>query len=459
MQLGLFNTIDRETRSIKLVPVVNDRRFSHTWVIGKTGTGKSTALERWAIDDMLAGDGLAFFDPHGDAVEAILRHAPRRRRSDIILFNPAEAAIGFNAFDHVPDERKPFVASALVDTVKNLWSPGGFPTPALDQFLYNGARALMDIDDGTLFGLKFLLTSRSYRRRVLSRIKDPVIADFWETDFEEHMPEREQRERTLSTLNRIGALIADPLIRAVIAQPRNRLDFSAMMANGQVFLAALPQGRLGLEKSALIGSLLMSQLHLAALGRRSEPMQREQPPDLRVRRQDSSQGNAPRAPQGEHRTSLQSDIEVAAPLKPFHLYVDECHQFGATTLAEMLSGIRKFGVSMVLANQYLAQLPPSLKAALIGSVATTVAFRIGVADAAEIEPEFRLKNDDVSLTELAPFQACVRTGTNTLLLSMPETDAPEYPSAPSRIRRFMTSRYAMPRASIDKRIERFIGNT
>ena len=279
-------------------PIFNDRRFSHSLVIGKTGVGKSTALLRWILDDILDVEGIAVVDPHGDLAEAIIARVPRHRRADVIWFNPVEQPTAINIFDSVPEERKAFVASSVTDSFKAIWGYQDMPTPALEQFLFNGARAMMDVPDGTLFGLKFLLTSPTYRRRVVSHIKDPIIADFWKTDFAEHMPEREQRQRTLSTLNKIGALISDPAIRNCIAQSKNKIDFRSIIEDRKIFIAALPQGRLGIEKASLIGSLLLSQLQLSALSRTGE------------------------------RT-------------PFHLYIDECHHFAPGTLAEMLSGIRK----------------------------------------------------------------------------------------------------------------------
>jgi hypothetical protein len=416
MQLGLSKRFDAAAKQFVFAPVMNDRRFSHTWVIGKTGVGKSTALTRWAIDDILAGEGIAFFDPHGDAGDDIMRHIPRWRRKDVIYFNPYELAIGFNIFDTVPEERKSFVASSVVDSFKSVWGYGDFATPTLDQFLYNGARAMMDMPDGTLLGLKFLLTSPSYRKRVISHIKDPTIADFWLTDFEEHMPEREQRERTLSTLNKIGALISDPAIRASIGQVKSRIDLRSILDTGKVLIVSLSQGQLGIEKAALVGSLIMSQLHLAALTRSVER-------------------------------------------RPFHVYVDECHHFGAGSLAEMLSGIRKFGVSLVLANQYLDQLPPKLKAALIGTTGTIVAFRVGALDVDLIEPEFQLTRDDYSLCELEPYTTYVRSGLNTLHLTMPQVTAREYPAAPLRLRNANRCKYALPRQYVEDKIARFISNT
>ncbi len=417
MQLGLLKSFDTTAKRYRLVPVENDRRFSHTWVIGKTGVGKSTALIRWAVDDILAGEGVAFFDPHGDAAEEILARIPRRRREHVVYFNPAELAIGFNIFDTIPEERKAFVASALVDTFKSVWGYAEIATPTLDQFLYNGARALMDLPGGTLFQLKFLLTSTKFRQRVIAHIRDPIIADFWRTDFETHMPEREQRERTLSTLNKIGAMIADPYLRACIAQKRSRIDFRQIMDHGGIFIASLPQGELGLEKSALIGSLLISQLHLAGLTR----------------------------PAGSRR--------------PFHVYVDECHRFAPATLAEMLSGIRKFGISLTLANQYIAQLPPSLREALIGTVGTIAAFRLGASDAELLEPEFQLFTDDHSLCELPAFEAYVRRELRTHRLTMPALTAPTLPNAADKIRHASAAKFAIVRTCIEERLARFVANT
>lgn len=164
------------------------------------------------------------------------------------------------------------------------------------MFLYSGAAALLDFPDGTLVGLKFLLTSKTYRARVLGHVRDPAVRDFWATDFQKHMPEKERRERTLSTLNKIGQLITDPSIRNIIGQPKSRLSFANMMDSKKIFIASLRQGDLGIQKSSLIGSLLISSLHLAALQRK------------------------------QIRT-------------PFHVYVDEFHNFHGFN--EMVSGVRK----------------------------------------------------------------------------------------------------------------------
>lgn len=413
MNLGNHKVLDIETRQFKMVPVVNDRRFSHTWLIGRTGVGKSTAMLRWMLDDIANGEGIGLIDPHGDLAEAVIARVPKWRRSDVIWFNPAESAVSFNIFDQVPEPRKAFVASALVDSMKAIWGYEDLPTPTLEQFLHNGARAMMDMPDGTLFGLKFLLTSSTYRKRVIAQIKDPVVADFWRTDFEQHMPEREQRERTLSTLNKIGTLIADPTIRNCISQSRNRIDFRDILQNRKVFIACLPQGQLGIDKASLIGSLLLSQLQLAALSRTKD------------------------------RTG-------------FHLYVDECHHFAPGTLSEMLSGIRKFGVSLVLAHQYLDQLPTKLRSAILGTVGTTVAFRTGVLDAKFIEPEFQLNRDDHSVCELAPYRTYVRLNDCTYHLEMPQTEFAKCRAGAAKIKRHSQSQLGTDIRLLDRKLRRFM---
>jgi len=287
--------------------------------------------------------------------------------------------------------------------------------PVMDQMLFNGARVMMDMPGGTLVGLKFLLTSERYRARVMKHVTDPAIHEFWEVEFGQHMTDRERRERTLSTLNKLGALISDPVIRRMIGQPRNAVDMSEILAAGKILIVALPQGKLGIEKAALIGSLLMSQLHIAALAR-----------------------------EGERR--------------PFHIFADECHHFGAGSLAEMLSGIRKFGVSLTLANQYLDQLPTKLRAALIGTAGTIVSFRIGALDVPFIEPEFHLKYGDYSLCELRPYEVYVRTGLHTHKLTMPPVQTRAYPSAPRKIKNRCRAQYGTDPAVIDAKLERFITN-
>jgi type IV secretory pathway TraG/TraD family ATPase VirD4 len=330
----------RKRRSRPIFSITEEERSRHLWVIGKTGVGKSTFLLNVIAQDIRAGNGIGIFDPHGTLADAVLSLIPPRRRKDVVLFDPSDRdfPIGFNIFHNVPEERRPFVASSVVDCFKAIW--GASWGPQLEMFLYAASAAVLDFPDGTLLGVKQIMTSKIYRARVLGNVRDPAVRDFWQTDFAKHMPEKEQRERTLSTLNKIGQLITDPTIRNIIGQPRSRLSFREIMDDRKIFIARLPQGELGIQKSSLIGALLISALHTAALQR------------------------------PQHST-------------PFHVTVDEFHNFGLG-FNEMLSGIRKFGVTLTLCHQYLAQLDDDLANAMIGTIGATLAFQLGGNDAVRL---------------------------------------------------------------------------
>lgn len=416
MQLGHIRQFDPHQRQEYFVPfeVPDERRLQHLFVIGRTGTGKSTALKNFILQDIAAGAGCAIFDPHGDDTQQLLALIPPERQKDVILYDPSDFdfPIGFNPLHNVPTQRRPFVASAIVDCFRAIW--GHSWGPQVEMFVYAGVAALLDKPDGTLLGLKFLLTSRSYRARVLAQVQDPAIRDFWETDFETHMPEREQRERTLSTLNKIGALIADPAIRNSIGQAKTAIDFTEILDRGLIFVARLPQGELGIEKSSLIGALLLSNFHLNALRRKTRT--------------------------------------------PFHLYLDEFHHFGNATVIEMLSGIRKFGVSLTIACQYLDQLSAPMRSAVLGTVGSMLAFRTGALDAETLSPEFDLRRDDTPLSALPPFHAYVRTD-RTVELRMPAMPEVGRARTARKVRDRCRSQFALPRSIIDERIARFIRNT
>lgn len=393
-------------------PVFNKKRFHHAWVIGKTGQGKSTFLVNSAIQDILNGEGIAFIDPHGDAIDAIMRHVPPDR---LILLDPSvmDNPIGINPLHNVTDV--PFVASAIVDTFKSIW--GHSWGPQLEQYLYNGIAALSEMQDGTLLGLKYLITSKKYRHRVISSIIDPIIKDFWDMDFEELMPDKEKRQNTLSTLNKIGALISDPKIRNVIGQPLSTIDFKDIIDNKKCLLVRLPQGKLGIQKASMLGALIMAQLHLAALSR-----------DTR---------------------------------NPFHIYADEAHNYGTSTIAEMLSGVRKFNVSLVLAHQYIDQLSPSLQSAFIGNVGTIVSFKIGITDAEVVAKE--MDGESIHLTprdliRLPPYTAWVKTGGELACISMNDIDFPEYPDSPRLIKEQTARYYGRDRSLVENKINKFIRN-
>lgn len=340
-------------------------RFQHRYILGKTGVGKSTTLLALMRADLERGDGLFYIDPHGGDADRLLEHVPPSRRMDVILFDPSDIAhpAPINLLEGVGPDWRPFVASSVLDTFKSVWGYDRLSTPVMDQYLYNSAAALLDAPDGTLTGIKLMLTRAAFRERVLAHVRDPIIRDFWERDYAA-MPERERRETARSTLNKIGMLLADPRIRNTIGYPRSAIDIDRVLCEGKVLIARLPQGKLGLQKTAMLGALLLARIHAAALMR------------------------------GERG-------------QPFHIYLDEAHHFGTGTLIEMLSGVRKFGVSLTLCHQYIGQLSTPLRDAVLGAVGTKLVFRVGLADAEALRHEFPEDRINFTVAELRPFQARV----------------------------------------------------
>lgn len=396
--------------------VHNERRHSHTWVIGKSEVGKSTALLRWAVDDIHAGNGIAFFDTDGRAAEQLLTLVPKTRFEDVIWFNPSDFPISINPFDTIFPHNRGYVASSLVDTFKSVWGYAGFATPTLDMFLYNSARAMLDHPGGTVFSMKFLMTHARYRQRVMSSLKDKIILEFWKEDFG-NMSDREQREKTLSTLNKLNAMNSDPYIRPLIASPKTKLNFAEVIRNKKILIVSVPQSKLGLEKASLIGSIMLNQLQLGI---------------------------------AENTCRVNS--------KGFHIFIDNCDRFAPDPILEMLLSANAANVSLTLANRYLDQLSPKLKSALIGSIGTIVSFQLGAVDADTLEAEFKLYADDYSLCELNPFMAYIRSGLSTKLLEIPNISQRPNPSKIKKIKNLCRNKYAINPRKLERNIDKFLRN-
>ena len=374
-------------------------RFQHRYILGKTGVGKSTLMLALMLEDIAAGDGLFYIDPHGEDADRLLEYIPESRRRDVILFDPShlDQPQPINVLADVAPEWRPFIATSIVDTFKSVWGYDGMATPVLDQVLYNATAALLEAPKATLFGIWRMLIDEPYRTTVLEHVSDPVVSDFWIREFASLSP-REQRETTRSTLNKIGMLMADPRLRATFGRARSAIDLPGIL-NGKIMIARLPQGRLGLSKTRAIGAILLARLHAATLAREGR--------------------------------------------QPFHIYLDECHHFGTGTLIEMLSGVRKFGISLTLCHQYLDQLQVPLRNAVLGSVGTKIVFRVGLADAEALKHELPVNSVMHSVAETPPFRARVSTPAGEFM-------SPRLPTLPNerskkgaeRIRRLSRRHYS-----------------
>lgn len=372
-------------------------RLRHVYAIGGTGVGKSTFVLRTALDDIYNGDGVMIVDPHGELVDDLLLRIPPERVDDVILLDISdrEYPVSLNPFYQVPRDDHALVASGMVDAFKAVTGYDEVNTPIFNRVIGSVSRVMLDAPSGTLVAMYYFLSNPDYASQLLRHCHDPVIRDFWRKEFPKKPPI--EKERLIgSTLNNLDPFVTDPTFRNIFGQKVTDINFKDIMDNGQILLVKLPQGQLGLLKSKLIGALILAQVHTHAMRRDSRD--------------------------------------------PFHIFIDEFAYFGTSTVQHMLSGIRKFGVSLTLVHQYTNQLSKEMQSAIFGTVGTVMSFRIGLEDEDVLKGQFDLKPKD-KLSGLDPYTAFVRTD-DTYFLTMPEVNRETYPEHPGRIRKQSRERYA-----------------
>lgn len=315
---------------------------SHLYVLGRTGTGKSTLLRLLAAQDALSGGGLALFDPHGDLAESLARLVPGER---LVCLHGARADWGFNPLRASNGVDRGLLAAGLVDVFKKAWTDSW--GPRLEHLLRNVVLTLLEAPRSTLGHVPRLLADRAWRRQWVSRLTDPVVQDFWRSEYDRYSPGF-RAVVTAPLQNKLGALLTDHRLRAILTS-ETTFDLGAVMDEGRVLLVNLSKGQMGEGPSSLLGSLLVSHVALQGLSRAS-------------------------IPEDERRH--------------FTVFADEFQTFSTGMLATMLSELRKYRVGLVLANQYLAQLDADVRDAVLGNVGTLVAFRLGAQDASFMEREF-----------------------------------------------------------------------
>jgi hypothetical protein len=326
----------------------------NTYIIGKSGTGKSTLLENLAIEN---GGGWIFIDPHGDSAAKIADTV------DCIYWDAADAehVVGFNVLEHVPEGKRHLVASQVVSAFKAIWDDSW--GPRLEWILYNALRVLID-NNRSLVDLPALLTDTSFRKRCLRRAS---FTDFWINEFEE-WEDRYRNEAVAPVLNKVGQFVANPVLRNILCH--STLNLRRVMDRGDRLVVNLSKGKLGEEPSYLLGALLVSAIASIAEGR--------------------------------------ADIPYEARV-PVTLYVDEFQNYATDTFASILSEARKYRLNVVMAHQFLGQVPELLRQAVFGNVGCFYVFGVGTQDAPILIKELGLKNPEI-LIDLPRFVAYRRSG-------------------------------------------------
>jgi RecA/RadA recombinase len=346
-----------------------EERQRHVWIVGKSGSGKSTALFNLAMNDIYAGEGVAVIDPHGDLAEEILDAIPRSRINEVCYLDAGETEypVGFNPATKIAPARRALAASGIVSAFKHLWSDSW--GPRLEHFLYHGVAALISRQHASLIDLARLYTDDRFRDRVVASVTDPETLRFWLEEFPGYTKSL-RAEAIAPVLNKVGQIAASPQLRLILGQVAPRFDLAFAMNDRRILIANLAKGTIGEQGANLLGSLLVSHLQLVAMERGAVP------PEQRV---------------------------------PFFVHVDEFQTFSSDAFASLLSEARKFATHFCLANQYADQLSNAVRSAVIGNAGTLVVFRVGSRDAELLAPEFQ-PMDPAGLTDQEPFTAWLRRG-------------------------------------------------
>jgi DNA helicase HerA-like ATPase len=326
---------------------LRDRR-SHFYVVGKTGTGKSTLLRTMLAQEFASGGGCALFDPHGDLLTEVLALVPKYRANDVILVEPVDVTSRwrFNPLRDIDPAKRAVAVAGLLDVFRKIW-PDDWG-PRLEHLLRNVLFTLVERPGSTFADIPKLLADKNFRSDVISDLSNESVREFWVDEFARYSPGF--RAVVVAPLqNKIGALLTDPVLNRFFTAEGDALDIRRIMDQRKIFLVNLDKGRLGEGSAAILGSFLLSYIALVGVSRSEQP-------------------------------------ETAR--EDFFVYLDEFQTFTTQFVATMLSELRKYRVGMVLAHQHISQLDPVIRDAVFGNAGSIVSFRVGAADAAYLAREF-----------------------------------------------------------------------
>ncbi|MDX1535582.1 MAG: type IV secretion system DNA-binding domain-containing protein [Candidatus Spechtbacterales bacterium] len=357
------------------VRISKEDRRRHMYLIGQTGTGKSSLMKNMIEQDILNGEGLAIIDPHGDLAEAALKAVPPERKNDVVFFDPGDVSkeFGLNMleFNSSKPEQKTLVVNELLGIFKKLFSEETMG-PVFDQYFRNATLLLLDdyeYEIPTILDIPRVLTDASYRSDKLSREKNPIVKRFWEEEAEKAGGDAALSNIAPYITSKINGLIADEFIRPIVSKKKSSINFRDAMDNNKIIIANLSKGKLGDLNANLLGLIIVGKLLIAALSR-----------------VDSSE-------------ETRDD---------FFLYMDEFQNFSTNTIASILSEARKYRLNLTVAHQFIKQLEDSIRDAVFGNVGSMIAFRVGADDAEYLENQFSPEFTESDLINIDNFNAHVK---------------------------------------------------
>lgn len=386
------------------------------YIVGKTGTGKSSLLANMAISDIKQGNGLAVIDPHGDMAETLLSHIPENRVQDVIYFNPSdiEHPIGFNPLSSVSSDIHYLVVSGLISVFKKIYSE--FWGPRLEHILRHSFYTLLEYPGGTLLDIPNLLTNDDFRKHVLTYVKHEPVRTFWFNEFAKYSAWL-RSEAIAPILNKMSQFLTNLPLRNIVGQPQTSFKFREIMDQGKILIVNLSKGKIGEDNSSLLGSMFTTMIFLAAMSRAN-----------------TSEENR----------------------RPFYFYVDEFHNFMTLSFANILSEARKYGLNLVFAHQYIRQLPEQIRDAVFGNVGTMITFRVGIDDAQYLKKEFFPPFDEIDLMNLPNYHLYIKLMINGVTSSPFSGTTLPIPtvvhSLKDKIIELSRMRYSQPKSIVEQRV-------
>ncbi|MDR2524539.1 MAG: type IV secretion system DNA-binding domain-containing protein [Candidatus Nomurabacteria bacterium] len=392
-------------------------RSRHVYIIGQTGTGKSGLLELFALSDVFHNTGYCIIDPHGDFAVNNIKFIPEHRIADVVYFNPADTAfpLGFNPMEVYDPSQRNNTSSEIIGVLKRMFDNSW--GPRLEYILRYTLLALLEYPNSTLLDITRMLTDKKFRENVLRHVTDSVVLNFWRVEFA-GWTERYIAEAVPPILNKVGAFVANPIIRNIIGQPKSTFNIRRIMDEGKILIVNLSKGLIGEDNAAILGSFLVTKIQLAAMSR--------------------------------------SDIPRVEDRRPFYLYVDEFQNFATDSFAVILSEARKYGWNLTVANQSVSQMSETVRDAVFGNVGTIVSMRVSAEDspllAKQFEPQFE-PNDLLNMNNRHFIVNMVIGGEKTqpfsaTTLSLPQSEGGFMEQIVEQTR----THFARPRAEIESEI-------